>query len=171
MENYSREQLAFTAAHHSLLRYARLMYPEYKVGKHHRAIADALQRVESGKCKRLMINMPPRHGKSVLTSEFFPAWYMGRNPSKYIITATYAQDLANDFGRKVRNQLLDPLYQTAFPESRLVEDSKASNRFHTTENGVYFSVGAGSAITGRGAHLLLIDDPLKGRKEAESVVS
>lgn len=157
-----------SAAHNYLLVYANVMYPEYKIGRHHRAIATALERVESGECKRLMINMPPRHGKTILASEFFPAWYMGRNPGKYIITATYAQDLANDFGRKVRNQFLDPLHQMTFPDARLVDDSKASNRFHTTGGGVYFSVGAGSAITGRGAHLLLIDDPLKGRQEAES---
>lgn len=168
--NYSREQLAFSAAHHSLLRYARLMFPDYKVSRHIKLIAEALERVERGECKRLMISMPPRHGKSQLASEFFPAWYLGRNPDKYIITATYSQDLANDFGRKVRNQMLDQYHHAAFPECRIVDDSKAKNKFNTTAKGVYYAVGVGASATGRGSHLLLIDDPLKGRKEAESEV-
>ncbi|MFA6691287.1 MAG: phage terminase large subunit [Saccharofermentanales bacterium] len=168
--NYSQEQIALSAAHHNLLRYARLMFPDYKVSKHIKLIASALERVERGECKRLMISMPPRHGKSQLASEFFPAWYLGRNPDKYIITATYSQDLANDFGRKVRNQMLDPLHQMAFPDCRMVEDSKAKNKFNTTVKGVYYAVGVGASATGRGSHLLLIDDPLKGRKEAESEV-
>lgn len=157
-------------ARHYLIAYCKLMFPDYKVGNHHAIIADALERVERGECKRLMISMPPRHGKSQIASEFFPAWYLGRNPDKYIITATYSQDLANDFGRKVRNQLLDEYHQAAFPDCRLVDDSKAKNKFNTTAKGVYYAVGVGASATGRGAHLLLIDDPLKGRKEAESEV-
>lgn len=164
------KQIMLSASHHSLLRYTGLMFSGYKVGRHHQAIAEALERVERGECKRLMIFAPPRHGKSQLVSEYFPAWFLGRNPSKYIIAATYGQELANDFGRKVRNQLLDPLHQGSFPNCKLISDSKAMNRFNTTAKGVYYAVGAGSAITGRGAHLLLLDDTLKGRKEAESEV-
>lgn len=164
--NFTEDELA----RHYLIAYCKRMYPEYKVADHIAVIANALERVESGECKRLMISMPPRHGKSQLASEFFPAWYLGRNPDKYIITATYSQDLANDFGRKVRNQMLDPYHQSAFPDCRLVDDSKAKNKFNTTKKGVYYAVGVGASATGRGAHLLLIDDPLKGRKEAESEV-
>ena len=93
---------------------------------------------------------------------------MGRNPDKYIICSTYAQDLADDFGRKVRNQLQDKRYTDIFPDAELSTDSSSMRRFNTTKGGVYYAVGAGSAITGRGAHLLLIDDPIKGREEADS---
>lgn len=164
--SFTKEELA----RHYLIAYCKLMFPGYKVSTHLALIADALERVERGECKRLMISMPPRHGKSQLASEFFPAWYLGRNPEKYIITATYSQDLANDFGRKVRNQMLDEYHQATFPGCRIVDDSKAKNKFNTTAKGVYYAVGVGASATGRGSHLLLIDDPLKGRKEAESEV-
>lgn len=153
-------------ARRDLLEYAHLQWSGYDIGKHHAIIADALQRVEAGKCKRLMIFAPPRHGKSMLTSEYFPAWYLGRNPENYIIHATYAQELAEDWGRKIRNQLADPIFP--FSECNLSGDSASQKRFNTTRNGAYFAVGVGGAATGRGAHLLLIDDPLKGREEADS---
>jgi len=94
----------FDAAFSSLGGYIGMQYPRYEFGKHHRTIIDALESVERGEIKRLMISMPPRHGKSMLVSEFFPAWYLGRNPDKSIITSSYAAELAEDFGRKVRNQ-------------------------------------------------------------------
>lgn len=144
------------------------MNRDYTIGKQHKAMADALHRIEQGTLKRLMILCPPRHGKSQLASEYFPAWFLGRNPSKYVIGATYGQDLANDFGRKVRNQLLDGYFQAIFPLCKLMDDSQAKNRFNTTRGGVYYSVGAGSAVTGRGADILILDDLIKGRKEAES---
>src|ERR1700737_3598282 len=86
-----------------LLSYAAYQWPGYAAARHHKLIARKLEAVERGEIKRLMIFMPPRHGKSMLASEFFPAWYLGRNPSNYVIAATYAQDLADDFGRRVRN--------------------------------------------------------------------
>ncbi len=152
----------------SLIGYAKFQMEEYKTPPHIKKLAEKLEAVERGEVKRLAIFMPPRHGKSILTSEFFPAWYMGRNPDKYIICSTYAQDLADDFGRKVRNQLQDPRYTDVFPDTHLATDSASVRRFHTQKGGVYYAVGAGSAITGRGAHLLLIDDPIKGREEADS---
>ena len=112
-------------------------------------------------------NLTPTHN-SQLSSEFFPAWYLGRNPDKYIITATYSQELAEDFGRKVRNQLQDIIHQTLFPECRLSPDSQSSKRFSTLQRGTYFAVGVGSSITGRGANVLIIDDPIKNREEADS---
>lgn len=152
-----------------LLSYAVLQWPQYRVAAHHRVIADALQRVERGDIKRLMIFVPPRHGKSMLASEYFPAWYLGRNPYSQIIHVTYAKDLALDFGRKVRNQLNDEtIYPYVFEGVRLADDSAASDRFHTNKRGVYHAVGVGGAITGRGADLLLIDDPIKGREDADS---
>ena len=155
-------------ARNSLLGYAQMQMEDYKTPPHIKLLASKLEAVERGDIRRLAIFMPPRHGKSILTSEFFPAWYMGRNPDKFIICSTYAQDLADDFGRKVRNQLQDKQYEDLFPNAHLSTDSASVRRFHTSRGGVYFAVGAGSAITGRGAHLLLIDDPIKGREEADS---
>lgn len=155
-------------ARNNLLSYAIGQWEGYKPASHHQLIAEKLEAVERGDIKRLMIFMPPRHGKSQLASEFFPAWYMGRNPDKYIITATYSQELAEDFGRKVRNQLQDSIHQVTFPDCHIASDSTSSKRFGTVEKGTYFAVGAGASITGRGAHLLLIDDPIKGREEADS---
>lgn len=111
--------------------------------------------------------MPPRHGKSELASKRFPAWYLGRNPDKQIITASYNSDLAGDFGREVRNIIRSDEYQNLFDVS-LAEDSKAKDKWHTQQNGVYVSAGVGGGITGKGAHIALIDDPLKDRKEADS---
>lgn len=152
----------------SLTSYAVYQWPGYRPAAHHHKIARALERVERGECRRLMICMPPRHGKSMLASEFFPAWYLGRNPDRFVIHATYAQELAEDFGRKVRNQLSDPLFAAVFPGVQVRSDSASAKRFNTSHNGVYYALGVGGPATGRGAHLLLIDDPLKGREEADS---
>lgn len=122
-----------------------------------------------------MIFMPPRSGKSLLVSEYFPAWYLGRNPSHYVIAATYAQELADDFGRKVRNQIADKQYQNIFPGCTLKGDSQSAKRFHIQQQGIetnldgaYFATGIGGPMSGRGAHLLLIDDAVKNREEASS---
>lgn len=166
-------------AHSRLISYAAYQWPGYRDAQHHRQIARKLEAVERGEIQRLMIFMPPRHGKSMLASEYFPAWYLGRNPDHYVIAATYAQDLADDFGRKVRNQIADPAYAGIFPGVGIVQDSTSAKRFHVTapgeafstgQNGAYFAVGVGGPLTGRGAHLLLIDDPVKNREEAESEV-
>jgi predicted phage terminase large subunit-like protein len=162
-----------------LIAYAAYQWPGYRDAPHHRLIARKLEAVERGEISRLVITMPPRHGKSMLASEYFPAWYIGRNPSHYVIAATYAQELADDFGRKVRNQIGDAVYQGIFPGVSLKTDSQASRRFHvagppdtlsTAQDGAYFAVGIGGPVTGRGAHLLLIDDPVKNREEAESEI-
>lgn len=167
------------AAFSRLIAYAAYQWPGYQDAAHHRLIARTLEDVERGRIKRLMIQMPPRHGKSMLASEFFPAWYLGRNPSHYVIAATYAQDLADDFGRKVRNQIVDPSFRAVFPGVTVKDDSSAVKRFHvsapmdafsTGQDGAYFAVGVGGPLTGRGAHLLLIDDPVKNREEADSEV-
>lgn len=165
-------------AHSRLIAYAAYQWPSYQAAAHHRLIARHLEAVERGDILRLMISMPPRHGKSMLASEFFPAWYLGRNPSHYIIAATYAQELADDFGRKVRDQIAEASFQAIFPGCGLKGDSKSSKRFHVTKDagdalsteldGAYFAAGIGGPLTGRGAHLLLIDDPVKNREEAES---
>ena len=112
--------------------------------------------------------MPPRHGKSLLATNIFPAWFLGRNPAKSVITAAYGQDLADDFGRQVRNFVNDGYTQAAFPELRIAEDSNSMKRFTTTAGGNYFAVGVGASITGRGANLLLIDDPIRNQEDARS---
>ncbi len=116
-----------------------------------------------------MIFMPPRHGKSELGSRRFPAWYLGRNPGKSIIAASYNSDLATDFGREVRNIVNAPEYGCVF-ESSLSADSKAANRWHTDAGGIYVAAGVGTAVTGRGADIFLIDDPVKDREEADSEI-
>lgn len=151
-----------------LLAYAIGQWADYKPSAHHRILAKKLEGVANGTIKRLIVEMPPRHGKSMEASEFFPAWYLGNNPDHQVIAATYAQGLADDFGRKVRNLVDSDVHRAFFPHSQLSDDSQAANRFHLSSRGAYFAVGAGGPITGRGAHLLLIDDPIKGREEAES---
>lgn len=164
-----------------LIAYAAYQWPGYRDASHHRLIARHLEAVERGDITRLMITMPPRHGKSMLASEFFPAWYLGRNPDHYVVTATYAQELADDFGRKVKNQIEDASFQAIFPGVGLADDSKSAKRFHIegsdggyehslAQRGAFYAVGVGGPLTGRGAHLLLIDDPVKNREDAESEV-
>lgn len=114
-----------------------------------------------------MIFMPPRHGKTELASKRFPAWYIGRNPSHQIITASYSGDLSSDFGREVRNIVASQEYANLF-ESGLRDDSRAANRWNTEDGGSYVAVGVGGAITGRGANIALIDDPFKDRQDADS---
>lgn len=173
----SAEDFAFSR----LIAYAAYQWPGYKDAAHHRLIARHLEAVERGDIKRLMITMPPRHGKSMLASEFFPAWYLGRNPDHYVVTATYAQELADDFGRKVKNQIEDESFKAIFPGVALADDSKSAKRFHidgslggyehtTGQRGAFYAVGVGGPLTGRGAHLLLIDDPVKNREDAESEI-
>lgn len=112
--------------------------------------------------------MPPRHGKTMLASENFPSWYLGRNPQHYVIAASHTQELADEIGRKVRNQIAGEAFKAIFRNVGLRQDSTSARRFHTTHDGTYFAAGIGGPITGRGAHLLLIDDPIKGRDKAES---
>ena len=131
-------------------------------------IAERLEAVERGEIDRLMIFMPPRHGKSELASKRFPAWCLGRNPRRQIIAASYNSDLANDFGRNVRNIVAEPEFRQVFPDVSLATDSAAANRMNTNHGGAYVAAGVGTAVTGRGANIALIDDPFKDREEADS---
>jgi len=167
----NRDALAIMAAQEQLVPFAGFAHcGRFRAPRHLQKLARALEAVERGDIKRLIVAMPPRHGKSHLVSETFPAWYLGRNPDKYVISATYAQEFADDIGRKVRNTMADPSYGALFPKSMLAKDSTSVRRFSTVSGGSYFSVGAGGPITGRGAHLLLIDDPLKSREDADSEI-
>ena len=131
-------------------------------------IANKLEAVERGEIDRLMIFMPPRHGKSELASKRFPAWCLGRNPKRQIIAASYNSDLASDFGRNVCNIAAEPEFREVFPGVSLAADSQAANRFNTNAKGTYVAAGVGTAVTGRGADIALIDDPFKDREEADS---
>lgn len=165
---HEMEALAASAARQSLLAYAIGMIPRYETPAHLELLAEKLEAVERGEIKRLMVFMPPRHGKSNQASEVFPAWYLGRKPDRQVMFTTYAQDLADGFGRKVRNAVADPRHVRSFPDSVLSEDSQSAKRFNTTAGGAYYAVGVGGPVTGRGADLLLLDDPLKNREEADS---
>jgi len=127
-----------------------------------------LEGVERGDIKRLMIFAPPRHGKSELASRRFPAWFLGRNPDKMIICASYGDDLATRFGRDVRRIVTDPLYDKVFPGAKLYGDAKSVGLMDFTAGGTYMTTTIGGGINGHGAHCLIIDDPMKGRKKAES---
>jgi predicted phage terminase large subunit-like protein len=162
------EQDILQLAREDLACYALAVYPNFELAAHHRLMVDNLEAVERGDISGSIICMPPRHGKSVLGTQIFPAWSLGRHPDRSIISASYGQELADDFGRTVRNMVSDPFHAAIFPEFRLAQDATSMRRFSTTAGGSYYAVGRGGAITGRGADLLLIDDPLKDAEEARS---
>jgi predicted phage terminase large subunit-like protein len=155
-------------ARRHLIDFAPRIVPDYAAAAHHHLICSRLEAVERGDIDRLMIAMPPRHGKSQLASRLFPAWCLGRNPRTQIIAASYNSDLANDFGRDVRNIVGSPEFGAIFPNVSLAVDSKAANRMNTNHGGTYIAAGVGTAVTGRGARVALIDDPFKDRAEADS---
>jgi predicted phage terminase large subunit-like protein len=140
----------------------------YHPARHHEALAAALQKVEAGEWLNLIITMPPRHGKSELASRRLIPWFIGRDPTRSAALGTYSDDLAGDFGRDVRGIMEDPLYQELFPGAKLRKGSKSADRMQTEAGGMLFFVGRGTGITGRGADLIVIDDPLKNRDEADS---
>jgi predicted phage terminase large subunit-like protein len=141
------------------LNFVKTMWPEFIVGKHHEIIAEKLERIASGELKRLIINMPPRHTKSEFASYLFPAWMIGKNPAMKIIQATHTTELAVNFGRKVKNLIEREEYNNLFPDTKLAVDSKASGRWDTNRGGMYYAVGVGSNLAGRGGDLIIIDDP------------
>lgn len=152
-----------------LLSFSCFTLPTYQVSRHHEIIAESLEAFDRGDVGRLMITVPPRHGKSELASVRYPALSLGRAPARQIIAASYNQELASDFGRQVRNLVDSPEYQRLF-SVRLSEDSSAKTRWHTDKGGSYVAAGVGTAITGRGFERGLIDDPHKDRAEASSFV-
>jgi len=143
----------------NFLTYVRKLWPEFIAGRHHLIIAEKLERVARGELKRLIINMAPRHTKSEFASFLFPSWMMGRNPRMKIIQATHTTDLAVNFGRKTKNLIDSDEYKEIFPSVKLAADSKASGRWDTSSGGMYYAVGVGSNLAGRGGDLVIIDDP------------
>ena len=142
----------------SFLFFVKQMWPVFISGKHHQIMADAFERVANGELKRLIINMPPRHTKSEFASYLLPAWFLGKFPEKKIIQTAHTAELAVGFGRKVRNLVSSEDYKKVFG-TQLSSDSKAAGRWNTDKGGDYFAIGVGGAVTGKGADLLIIDDP------------
>ena len=142
----------------SYLFFVQQMWPIFISGKHHQIMADAFERVASGELKRLIINMPPRHTKSEFASFLLPSWFLGKFPEKKIIQTAHTAELAVGFGRKVRNLVSSEQYSKVF-DTKLSSDSKAAGRWNTDKGGDYFAIGVGGAVTGKGADLLIIDDP------------
>ena len=150
---------ALDAARSDLIEFCKAMQVDYIVGKHHRILGDLLMDIASGKEDRICVNIPPRHGKSQLDSIYFPAWFLGKFPDKKVMMVSHTTDLAVDFGRKVRNLITTDKYKEIFPNTSLSSDSKSAGRWNTNHGGEYYATGIGSSIAGRGADLLIIDDP------------
>lgn len=153
-ETESKEQ-----AREGFMPFIKKVWPAFIEGRHHKIMAEAFERVANGDLKRLIINMPPRHTKSEFASYLLPAWFLGQYPDKKIIQTAHTAELSVGFGRKVRNLVDSEDYKEIFPELGLRADSKAAGRWSTSKGGEYFAIGVGGAVTGKGADLLIIDDP------------
>jgi predicted phage terminase large subunit-like protein len=153
------------------LKFVTEVWPSFIAGRHHAKMADAFERVARGECKRLIINMPPRHTKSEFASYLLPAWFLGNFPHKKVIQCSHTAELAVGFGRKVRNLVDTDAYKTIFPDLALASDSKAAGRWNTNKQGDYFAIGVGGAVTGKGADLLIIDDPHSEQEAALAEVN
>ena len=156
----AQEKLAIrNVAHGSFLDFVKHVYDGFIEGSHHKQIAKHYERLAVTPGSRIIINMPPRHTKSEFASYLLPAWLIGQNPKLKVIQTTHTAELAVRFGRKVRNLMDDERYREIFPDVDLRADSKAAGRWDTGQGGEYYAAGVGGAITGRGADLLIIDDP------------
>jgi hypothetical protein len=147
--------------------------PRYIPNWHHEKIAKELEHIEAfgdRDYKILIIDEPPRHGKSQQISIDFPAWFLGRNPDGEIITSSYSAELALDFGTKTREKVNSESFKLIFPEVSLRADEQAKGKWRTLQGGGYTAVGVGGSLTGRGARILIIDDPIKNRQDANSEV-
>ena len=151
--------------------YVNYVWPSFIHGRHHEKMARAFERVARGEVKRLIINMPPRHTKSEFASYLLPSWFLGLFPGKKIIQTSHTAELAVGFGRKVRNLVDSDAYKDIFPQVALQSDSKAAGRWATNYGGDYFAIGVGGAVTGKGADLLIIDDPHSEQEAALSEVN
>ena len=161
------ELLQRTQAKDSLARFIEYRQAGYAPGRHHLLLIDKLEAVERGEIERLMVCMPPGSAKSTYTSVEFPAWFMGRNPSMSVIAASHTQELAERFGRRVRNIVASEEFDRVFGLG-VADDSSSAGRWDTSRGGEYFAAGVGGSITGRRADLGIIDDPVKSREDADS---
>ena len=155
----------------SFMTFVKKVWPHFIEGAHHKRMAAAFERVARGECKRLIINMPPRHTKSEFASYLLPAWFLGNFPEKKIIQTSHTAELAVGFGRKVRNLVDSDVFSETFPGVGLQADSKAAGRWNTNHRGDYFAIGVGGAVTGKGADILIIDDPHSEQEAALAATS
>jgi predicted phage terminase large subunit-like protein len=167
----ARRAKAQEVAKNNFMEYVKYVWPNFIHGRHHEKMARAFERVVEGKTKRLIINMPPRHTKSEFASYLLPSWFLGKFPSKKVIQTSHTAELAVGFGRKVRNLVDSDRYKDLFPDVALQADSKAAGRWATNYAGDYFAIGVGGAVTGKGADLLIIDDPHSEQEAALAEVN
>jgi len=167
----ARKSITYNQARSDFMAYVKYVWPNFIHGRHHEKMAAAFQRVAEGKVKRLIINMPPRHTKSEFASYLLPSWFLGMFPDKKIIQTSHTAELAVGFGRKVRNLVDSDAYKDIFPTVALQADSKAAGRWATNFAGEYFAIGVGGAVTGKGADLLIIDDPHSEQEAALSEIN
>jgi len=153
------------------IKFVKRVWPTFVDGRHHVRMAAAFERVAEGKTKRLIINMPPRHTKSEFASYLLPAWFLGKFPNKKVIQTAHTAELSVGFGRKVRNLVDQDVYKDIFPGVGLQADSKAAGRWNTNKGGEYFAIGVGGAVTGKGADLLIIDDPHSEQEAALAAIN
>ena len=167
----ARRAKAKEVAQNDFMAYVNYVWPNFIHGRHHEKMARAFERVAEGKTKRLIINMPPRHTKSEFASYLLPSWFLGKFPQRKVIQTSHTAELAVGFGRKVRNLVDSDRYKDLFPDVALQADSKAAGRWATNFSGEYFAIGVGGAVTGKGADLLIIDDPHSEQEAALAEVN
>jgi predicted phage terminase large subunit-like protein len=167
LEKLKQKELAQT----KFIKFVERVWPTFISGRHHKIMAEAFERVAKGELKRLIINMPPRHTKSEFASYLLPSWFLGKFPGKKVIQTSHTAELAVGFGRKVRNLVDSEVYNSIFPDLSLQADSKAAGRWNTSKGGDYFAIGVGGAVTGKGADLLIIDDPHSEQEAALAAVN
>jgi len=161
-------QSAYAELRTRLVGFCHYVFKGFESPLHIRKIAEALERVERGELKRLIISIPPRHGKSTLVAILFAAWFLGLHPDRKIITGTYGLDLAREHATNCRRLMQSDRFQRLFPGIEFARDTNAADHWKTTRGGGYKAVGIGGPLTGHGAHVLIVDDPHKGRAEADS---
>jgi predicted phage terminase large subunit-like protein len=156
LDGRKRQQLA----QNDFLSFIAAIDPNYKFGVHLKRLGGLLMEVETNLKNRIAVSMAPRMGKSQMISIYYPAWYLGKHPDHKVIVASHTADLAVVMARKVRNLINTPEYKAIFPETNIASDAKAAAQWNTTKGGEYFAIGVGGALAGRGAHLIIADDPL-----------
>lgn len=162
------EQAVASLSNHSLSAFITALEPDYTSLPYQELIVRELEAVERGECKRLIITMPPQHGKSLHSSIYLPSWFLGRNPNKKIIMSSYSGEVAARFGRRVRNIMQHPMYSKMFPGVQLMDDSRAADRFETNHGGYYIASGRDGSITSFSADLLILDDLFANKIEGDS---
>ncbi len=148
--------------------YATAMWPGLELASHHELMVRKFEDLLDGRTDRLGVYLPPRHSKTLFASGFLPAFHLGKYPDQSVILITYEQEFANELGRRVHDLVTNSLHTRIFPKCQISRDSRSAHRFNTTAGGSFYAVGRGGPITGRGAHLLIIDDPIKNAAEARS---